>query len=79
MWKHFKDNHAVGLTPDQEHNAKIIFYMASAGMYNLLIGALRRDHSLSFLCLISDDVRTDIDQYFGNSPQPIKSGDSNIH
>ena len=78
MWKHFLDNHTTDLKPDQEHNAKMIYYIACKSMYNMLIGSLRADHTLALLAVVTEDIRKDIDNYFDEKPQPITHVDSNI-
>lgn len=79
MWKHFVDNHSVGLTPEQAHNAKMIYYIACTSMYNMLIGSLRADHTLALLAVVTEDIRKDINNYFDEKPQPVTSVDYNVH
>ena len=71
IFNDFIKTHTVDLSSEQLHTTKMLFYMASTSMYNLLMGVLHQDHSLQMLSIVSEDVRKDIDQYFSEQHHPM--------
>jgi hypothetical protein len=70
MWEHFKANHTDGLSPAQEANSKLLFFMATTMTYNFMIDTMRKDTTFTLLAIVTESMRLNIERYFDGDPQP---------
>lgn len=67
MWQEFLRNHTdESFSENQRQNARVIFYIASARMYDIFVSVMRADPSMKLMVEVTQAISTDINGFFSD-------------
>lgn len=57
-------NNLSDRSPEELEQIKFVFYCSAMHTYNLMVEAMRRDHTMQLTAALSESMRVDLDAYF---------------